>query len=102
MNEKQLEQHIPVLGILHPLAGALFAVIGIFVFVFLSSIGAAAQDPDAFRPLFLGAPLWAFAVVILVPFIAGIGWGWQARHDRTVGHGPTQPYLGRRRSVPHA
>lgn len=35
-------------------------------------------------PLFLGAPIWAVAAVMLVPFICGIGWGWQVRHDRTV------------------
>lgn len=35
-------------------------------------------------PLFLGAPPWAVAAVMLVPFLSGIGWGWQVRHDRTV------------------
>jgi membrane protease YdiL (CAAX protease family) len=35
-------------------------------------------------PLFVGAPLWAVAAVMLVPFLCGIGWGWQVRHDRTV------------------
>jgi membrane protease YdiL (CAAX protease family) len=35
-------------------------------------------------PLFLGAPLWAVAAVMAVPFVAGIGWGWAVQHDRTV------------------
>jgi len=35
-------------------------------------------------PLFLGAPLWAVAAVMLVPFLCGIGWGWQVRRDGTV------------------
>jgi membrane protease YdiL (CAAX protease family) len=35
-------------------------------------------------PLFLGAPTWAVIAVMLVPFLSGIGWGWQVRHDRTV------------------
>jgi membrane protease YdiL (CAAX protease family) len=35
-------------------------------------------------PLFLGAPPWAVAAVMLVPFLSGIGWGWQVRRDRTV------------------
>jgi membrane protease YdiL (CAAX protease family) len=35
-------------------------------------------------PLFLGAPIWAVLAVMLVPFICGIGWGWQVEHDRTV------------------
>lgn len=34
-------------------------------------------------PFFVGAPLWA-AAVMLVPFLSGIGWGWQVQHDRTV------------------
>jgi membrane protease YdiL (CAAX protease family) len=35
-------------------------------------------------PLFLGAPIWAVGAVMFVPFICGIGWGWQVRRDRTV------------------
>jgi membrane protease YdiL (CAAX protease family) len=35
-------------------------------------------------PLFVGAPLWAVIAVTLVPFVSGIGWGWQVRHDGTV------------------
>jgi len=35
-------------------------------------------------PLFVGAPVWAVLAVMAVPFLAGIGWGWQVMHDRTV------------------
>jgi len=35
-------------------------------------------------PLFVGAPAWAVFAVMLVPFISGIGWGWQVQRDRTV------------------
>lgn len=35
-------------------------------------------------PAFVGAPVWAVAAVMLVPFVSGLGWGWQVRHDRTV------------------
>jgi membrane protease YdiL (CAAX protease family) len=35
-------------------------------------------------PLFVGAPAWAVAAVMLVPFLSGLGWGWQVRRDRTV------------------
>jgi membrane protease YdiL (CAAX protease family) len=35
-------------------------------------------------PLFLGAPLWAVLLVMLVPFLSGLGWGWQVMRDRTV------------------
>lgn len=35
-------------------------------------------------PLFVGAPLWAVIAVMLVPFLSGLGWGWQVMRDRTV------------------
>jgi membrane protease YdiL (CAAX protease family) len=35
-------------------------------------------------PLFVGAPAWAVIAVMAVPFLSGIGWGWQVVHDRTV------------------
>jgi membrane protease YdiL (CAAX protease family) len=35
-------------------------------------------------PLFLGAPLWAVLAVMFVPFVSGIGWGWQVERDGTV------------------
>jgi membrane protease YdiL (CAAX protease family) len=35
-------------------------------------------------PLFVGAPVWAVFAVMLVPFLCGIGWGWQVNRDRTV------------------
>ncbi|MCL4562164.1 MAG: CPBP family glutamic-type intramembrane protease [Chloroflexi bacterium] len=35
-------------------------------------------------PAFLGAPLWAVAAVMGVPFLAGLLWGWQVRRDGTV------------------
>lgn len=35
-------------------------------------------------PLFLGVPLWAVFAVMFVPFLSGIGWGWQVKRDGTV------------------
>ena len=35
-------------------------------------------------PLFVGAPLWAVLAVMFVPFLSGLGWGWQVQRDRTV------------------
>ena len=35
-------------------------------------------------PLFIGAPIWVVIAVMAVPFLSGIGWGWQVVHDRTV------------------
>jgi membrane protease YdiL (CAAX protease family) len=35
-------------------------------------------------PLFMGAPIGAVIAIMLVPFISGLGWGWQVVRDRTV------------------
>jgi membrane protease YdiL (CAAX protease family) len=35
-------------------------------------------------PLFVGAPAWAVIAVMAVPFLSGLGWGWQVQRDRTV------------------
>jgi membrane protease YdiL (CAAX protease family) len=35
-------------------------------------------------PLFVGAPLWAVVAILFVPFLSGIGWGWQVQWDKTV------------------
>jgi membrane protease YdiL (CAAX protease family) len=35
-------------------------------------------------PFFVGAPIWAAFAVVLVPFVCGIGWGWQVKQDGTV------------------
>ncbi len=35
-------------------------------------------------PLFVGAPWWAVLAVTAVPFLSGIGWGWQVQRDRTA------------------
>jgi membrane protease YdiL (CAAX protease family) len=35
-------------------------------------------------PLFVGAPFWAVLAIMGVPFLCGLGWGWQVQRDRTV------------------
>lgn len=75
MNEKQIEQHVPILGILHLVFGALSAVIGVFIFLFLSGIGAAVHDPVAFRVLtVVGMTVGTFLVILGVPGMAA-GYG---------------------------
>lgn len=75
MNEKQVEQHVPILGMLHLVGGALFAVIGVFVFLFFSGIGAAVQDPEAFRILtVVGFTVGVLLVVLGLPGMAA-GYG---------------------------
>jgi hypothetical protein len=77
MNVKQVEQHIPVLGMLHLVGGALFALVGIFVFFFLTSMGAivAAEDTIAPRVLMLVATsVGALLLALALPgMLAGYG-----------------------------
>lgn len=77
MDKKQIEQHVPILGAVHLLGGALFVVLGIFVFVFLTGIGAAVaiEDPIAPRVLtFVGMSVGVLLVVLGLPGMAA-GYG---------------------------
>jgi hypothetical protein len=77
MNMKQIEQHVPILGGIHLISGALFVVIGAFVFILLTGVGAAVagEDPVAPRVLFLvGTAVGALLVVLGLPGIAA-GYG---------------------------
>jgi len=77
MNRKQIEQHIPVLGMVHLVSGAFFVLIGVFVFFFLSSVGVivASQDPIAPRVLsIVGVSVGVLLVVLGLPgILAGYG-----------------------------
>lgn len=77
MDKEQIEQHVPILGAVHLLGGALFVVLGIFVFVFLTGIGAAVaiEDPIAPRVLtFVGMSVGVLLVVLGLPgMAAGFG-----------------------------
>ena len=75
MDKEQIKQHVRILGLLHLLSGGLFAVIGGFVFVFLSGIGAVVEDPFVFRVLtVVGFTTGTFLVVLGVPGMAA-GYG---------------------------
>lgn len=77
MNMKQIEQHVPILGGIHLISGALFVVIGAFVFILLTGVGAAVagEDPVAPRVLFLvGTAVGALLVILGLPGIAA-GYG---------------------------
>lgn len=75
MNEKQIEQHIPILGVLHLASGALSGIFGVFVFLFLSGLGAAVRDPVAFRVLtVVGTTVGTLLIVLAIPcMVAGYG-----------------------------
>jgi hypothetical protein len=73
MNAKQFHQHVTILGVIHLVGGALFAVIGIFVFLLLTGIGAAVavEDPVAPRVLFVvGTAVGLLMALLSLPGIA--------------------------------
>ncbi|HSM57759.1 MAG TPA: hypothetical protein VK879_16520 [Candidatus Sulfomarinibacteraceae bacterium] len=76
MTEKQLEQHVKLLGWLHILSHAIFLVIGFFVFVMLVGIGlfagpdAGASGVMAMIGLFVGGLM---LVLALPGLLAGYG-----------------------------
>jgi hypothetical protein len=75
MNEKQVKQHVPIIGMLHLVGGILFALAGIFIFLFLGGIGAVTDDPTAFRILGItGLTVGVFLVILSIPGIAA-GYG---------------------------
>lgn len=69
MNERDLRQHIKILGWLHIAGGVLFLIIGIFVFFLLTAIGAVSGDRDAQIIL----PVVAFSVAGLMVILAAPG-----------------------------
>ena len=77
MNVKQIEQHVPILGGIHLVGGAFFVVMGVFVFILLTGIGAAVaiEDPIAPRVLItVGTAVGTLLVVLGLPGIAA-GYG---------------------------
>jgi hypothetical protein len=75
MDRRQFENHVVILGWLHVGAGAIFAVMGIFVFTFFTGIGVAADDPEAFPVLAtVGASVALLLLVLSLPgLLAGFG-----------------------------
>ena len=73
--ERELERHVPILGWLHVAAGALFVVMGLFVFTFFTGIGVASGEAEAVRILgIIGFSIGALLVVLGVPGLAA-GYG---------------------------
>ena len=73
--ERELERHVPILGWLHVAAGALFVVIGLFVFTFFTGIGVASGEAEAMRILgIIGFSVGSFLIVMGLPGLAA-GYG---------------------------
>ena len=67
---EQLRQHVTILGWLYIVGHAFFLVIGLFVFLLLSTIGAVSNDPQA--TLILGLVGTGVGILIGVLSIPGI------------------------------
>lgn len=71
----QLRQHVTILGWLYIIANAFFLVIGLFVFLLLSTIGAVSRDPQATMILgIVGTGVGILIAALSIPgIVAGFG-----------------------------
>lgn len=83
MNERQLEQHVTLLGWLHIIGHAIFLVIGAFVFLLLTGIGAASGDFQATRVLVVVATAVGLLMVVLA--LPGLAAGYGLLKRRSWG-----------------
>jgi hypothetical protein len=75
IDERQIDQHIMILGWLHVVGSAIFLAIAAFVFFILTGIGVVSGDPQAVTVLSLvGTSVGVFLSILALPGIAaGIG-----------------------------
>lgn len=75
MNQQNLEQHVTILGWLHIVGHALFLLIGGFIFVLLTSIGAISGEAEAMTVLsIVGTFVAALMALFALPgMVAGYG-----------------------------
>jgi hypothetical protein len=75
IDERQIDQHIMILGWLHVVGSGIFLAIAAFVFFILTGIGVVSGDPQAVTVLSLvGTSVGVFLSILALPGIAaGIG-----------------------------
>jgi hypothetical protein len=83
VNIKQIEQHIPILGGLHVVMGVFSLVIGVFIFMLLTSIGLAVANEDPIAPRILITVGTAVGILVLVLSLPGIIAGYGLLKRRT-------------------
>ena len=83
MSERQLDQHVTLLGWLHIIGHAVFLVIGVFVFILLAGIGAASGDFQAARILVIVATAVGLLLVLLA--LPGLAAGFGLLRRRSWG-----------------
>lgn len=85
MNEKQLQQHVTILGVIHLVSGALFALIGLGLFALFAAVGltVAGQDPMAPRIMIIIAFIITGMMLLLA--VPGIVTGYGLLKRRSWG-----------------
>jgi hypothetical protein len=75
MNARDMQQHVTILGWLYVIGHALFLAIGVFLFLLLTTIGLAVNDPEARLVLpIVGTALGSLLILLGLPgLIAGYG-----------------------------
>lgn len=75
LNERDLDLHVKIVGWLYILGNAIFLVVGITGFIFLTGIGAVSGDTEAVKVLgFIGSVGVLFFGALAVPgIVAGVG-----------------------------
>ena len=75
LDERQVQQHVMILGWLHIIGSIFFLAIAAFVFLLLTGIGVASGDSEAVAILsVVGTAVGAFLAILALPgIIAGIG-----------------------------
>ena len=75
LNQRQLQQHVTLLGWLLIVEHAILLLVGVFVFVLLTSVGLVSKDSEAMTILgIVGTSVGMFLAALSVPgIVAGIG-----------------------------
>ena len=75
LNQRQLQQHVTLLGWLLIVEHAILLLVGVFVFVLLTSVGLVSRDSEAMTILgIVGTSVGMFLAALSVPgIVAGIG-----------------------------
>ena|ERR1051326_1019849 len=73
-NDTDVEQHVTILGWLFIVGHALFLVIGVFIFLLLTSVGLATRDMEARSVLLIVGP--AVGLLLMVLAMPGLAAGY--------------------------
>jgi hypothetical protein len=75
VNPRDVQQHVTILAWLYIIGHAIFFAIGVFLFILLTGIGLAVNDPDArlVLPIVGTAVGWLLIILGLPGLIAGYG-----------------------------